>query len=325
MFDWGIVERSFSIVLRMLKLTMPSMFVIQFMRESGWLKFLDKYSFAVVRFTGFEKEIGEAFFASIGSAYAGSGILIDLYKRGILSLPGIVLSSVYISLASHVRLVVTYTMPAAFSLLPFKAALGYVGFMFANGILKSISAGMFSHFIPVYAPQHKQSEAVEAAGKLKGKTASGFSRDSSMPPWKSALLSTWRLCRRAMFFAFLSSFVIYWLDSKGVFEALPINPAWFGMPPETLHILAGWFAHLYAGMGMLGQLATEGHMTDLNVFRTCLFCAIASRPIFFIKEAPGYYFGLFGPKIGLCLFAYHMGSLLINGTIVLLISHYWIV
>ena len=324
MIDWSIVERSFSIVLRMLKLTVPSMFVVQFMRESGWLRFLDKYAFAVVRFTGFEKEIGEAFFASMGSAYAGSGILIDLYKRGILSLSGIVLSSVYISLASHVRLVVTYTIPAAFSLLPFRAALGYVGFMFANGILKSISAGLLSHILPVYAPRHRQSEAVEAVGNVAGEKTSDLGPEASMPPWKSALLSTWRLCRRAMFFAFLSSLLIYWLDSKGVFEALPINPAWFGMPSETLHILAGWFAHIYAGMGIIGQLAAEGSMSDLEVFRTCLFCAIASRPIFFIKEAPGYYFGLFGPKIGLCLFAYHMGSLFINGVIVLLVTHYWI-
>ncbi len=302
-------EQSIQIVFRMLKLTVPAIFIVQYMRSAGWLKFMDRYAFAIVRFTGFEQTIGHAFFASLGSAHAGSGMLIDLYKKKKLTLAGIVLASVYISLASHVRLIITFTIPAAFSLLPMRVAFAYSGFMLFNGIAKSISAGLLSHFLTI----EKKPLGSVASSSAKDKK----NEETEQPPWKSALDVTWKIARRAVLFAFISSLIINWLDQKGVFQALPLNPEAFGLPAETLKILAAWFAHVYAGMGMVGQMASNGELGQLQVFQICLFCAIASRPVFFLKEAPGYYFGLFGPKIGLCLFAYHMGVLLMNGSLVL--------
>lgn len=112
------INQSVQLVLRMLKITIPAMFIVQYMRAAGWLNCLDRYAFSIVRFTGFDKEIGHAFLASLGSAHAGNGLLIDRFRQKQLTLSGMVLGSVYISLATHVRLVITFTIPAAFSLLP---------------------------------------------------------------------------------------------------------------------------------------------------------------------------------------------------------------
>ncbi|MBN2234126.1 MAG: hypothetical protein JW706_03185 [Opitutales bacterium] len=317
--DWSIIERSFAIVVRMLKLTVPSIFLVQFMRDAGWLRFLDKYALAVVRFTSFDKQIGEAFFASLGSAHAGSGILIDLHRKGILTTTGIILASVYNSIGPNVRIIVTYTIPAAFSLLPTKTAFAYVGFMLIHGFFKSLSAGLLSHLLPVYR-SGRENDGRNDNTTLTDEVPLTMGSAVSVPAWKSALLTTWILCRRAIPLAFASSLVIYWLDSRQVFEALPIDPAWFGMPADTLRILAAWFAHFYAGLGMVGQAAAEGRFSDLEAFRLCLFCAIASRPVFFIKEAPGYYFGLYGFRVGFLLFLYHMGSLVLFGSLVLMLT-----
>jgi len=308
-------SRSFDIVLRMLTVTVPAMFLIQYLRAKGWLKFLDKYAFAIVRFTGFEQVIGEAFFASLGSAHAGSGILMDLYRRKKLTFFGVVISSIYIAIGPHIRILVTLSIPAAFSLLPFKVAAAYIGFMVCNSVLKTISAGLLSHVVTIHSEPLEDVVPTQVKRKVK-RTDNG-----ELPPWRYAVNSTVRVSGRAMIFAFFSSLVIAWLDSRGIFQAIPLDPGIFGLPHESLQVLAAWFAHLYAGMGMVGHMAMDGNISNLTAFRVCIFCAIASRPVFFLKEAPGYYFGIFGPAIGMCLFAYHMGCLLVNGVIVLTLIH----
>lgn len=310
-------ERSFEIVGRMLMVTVPAMFVVQFLRAKGWLAFLDRYAMGIVRFTGFDKVIGEAFFASLGSAHASSGILMDLYRRGKLSFFGVILSSTYISLGPYIRIMVTLSLPAAFSLLPFKVAAGYIGFMLGNSILKSMSAGVLSHFFTIHT-EPLEEEASEVSAKKKQRPIPG-----AEDPWRYALKSTFRVSSRAVLFAFFSSLAVAWLDSKGVFQAIPLDPGVFGLPDETLQVLAAWFAHLYAGMGLVGHMVMDGEMSALTAFQICVFCAIASRPIFFLKEAPGYYFGIYGPAMGLCLFAYHMGSLLVCGSVVLWAARFW--
>ena len=319
MTDPTILERSLRLVFRMATWTLPTILAFQYLRFSGRLGFLERFSGRVVHGTPFDKDIGHAFLVNLGSAHVGGGMLVDMHRKGQLTLPGIVLASVFISFLPSVRLLLTRTAPAAFSLLPFTAGAGYVLFVFSVAFLKMLSARGLSKHIDIVESAPPSGELHE---RLSDKDVSPENKDrvegdEQGPPLRRAWAATWRVGRRALLISFCSSLVIYWLADKGVFDRIPIAPEHFGLPAETLKVFAAWIAHPYAGMGVAGDYVMSGTLTSWDVLRVGIICSMLTRPLWMIREAPGYYVGLYGVRVGFCLMLYHLVALYAVGLAIL--------
>lgn len=319
MVDMPILERSLRLVVRMATWTLPTIFVFQYLRYSGRLDFLGRFSSRVVHGTPFDKDIGHAFLVNLGSAHVGGGMLVDMHRRGLLTLPGIVLASVFISFLPSLRLIITRTAPVAFSLLPFAAGAGYVLFVFSVAVLKMLSARSLSKRITIVEPEVSEGEVREdiAVPEPSAKDEKPAEGEMQGPPMRRAWAATWGVGRRALLISFCSSLVIYWLADKGVFDRIPIEPEYFGLPPETLKVFAAWIAHPYAGMGVAGDYVANGMLTTWDVLRVGIACSMLTRPLWMIREAPGYYIGLYGVRVGCLLMLYHLVALYAVGVAIL--------
>lgn len=311
MTDPTVLERSLRLVFRMATWTLPTIFVFQYLRFSGRLDFLGRFSSHVVHGTPFDKDIGHAFLVNLGSAHVGGGMLVDMHRKGVLTLPGIVLASVFISFLPSLRLLITRTAPVAFSLLPLTAGAGYVLFVFAVAVLKMLSARSLSKRVAIVDFDASSSEL---RGEIPEDNATPGKQDNAeggeqSPPMRRAWAATWGVGRRALLISFCSSLVIYWLSDKGVFDRIPIAPETFGLPPETLKVFAAWIAHPYAGMGVAGDYVSSGTLTSWDVLRVGIVCSMLTRPLWMIREAPGYYVGLYGLRVGPILMLYHLVAL----------------
>jgi len=308
-----ILERSFSLLWRMASWTLPSIYIFQYLRFSGRLDFLNRFSARIVAGSAFDQTVGQAFLANLGSAHIGGGVLVDMHRKGQLTLSGIVLASVFISFLPSIRLLLTRTAPAALSLLPLPAGIGYVLFLVAVALAKLLSARMLSnHFAIIGNAAAPQTVPAAAAPNCTGKTTA-----AAACPWRRAWQSTWQVGRRALLISFFSSLLIYWLSDKGAFACIPFSAARFGLPEQTLQVFAAWTAHPYAGMAIASYFATTGIMTSVDVLRVCIVCSMLTRPLWMIREAPGYYVGLYGLRTGILLMLYHLAALYILGAIVL--------
>ncbi|MCA1787215.1 MAG: hypothetical protein LC657_14675, partial [Desulfobacteraceae bacterium] len=125
---------------------LPILFIITFLQEKGLFDGLDRMARWVVKWTGFSSVTGQAFIANMGSVYAGSGMLVNLYRDGRISRSNLILSVIFAAVPAHLRLLLTSLGPMVFSLFTLPVALFYVSFSLMVAFLKLVIAGGLSIF-----------------------------------------------------------------------------------------------------------------------------------------------------------------------------------
>ncbi|ETR69879.1 MAG: hypothetical protein OMM_03637 [Candidatus Magnetoglobus multicellularis str. Araruama] len=141
------VQQTLDILKLLLTRMLPVLFIITFFQEKGLLKKLDKLGLYIVKWTAFTSITGQAFIANLGSVYAGSGMLVNLFKDKQISRSNLILSVVFAAFPAHLRITLSSTGPVVFSLFTFPVALFYVCISLLDATLKLLTAGILSFLL----------------------------------------------------------------------------------------------------------------------------------------------------------------------------------
>lgn len=297
------IQQTYDIVKLLFTRMLPVLFVFTFLQEKGLLNGLDRIAGWVIKWTGFSSVTGQAFLANVGSVYAGSGMLVNLYNEKRISRSYLILSVVYAAFPAHLRIMISSTGPVVFSLLTFPVALFYVGFCLMAALLKLVIAGVLSLFLLSW----KETPDITYTTKRNTSTVQSMStRIAIILSVKRTFYYAWRIA----LFVSLITLVVFFLEHAGVFRVLPISVTLIGLPEEFNAALFAYMGNAYAGMGIISSLLTHNQADTLSAVKLLVFCMMCSRPIVMIKETPSYYFGLYGPANGAILILFHLSVFL---------------
>ncbi len=305
-----IFSQSLHIVAFVCKRALPILFIFTYLQEKQYLDFLDGFSTRIVKKTGFSTITGKAFIANVGSAYAGGGLLMNLYRKKQISRSNLILSAIFAAFPSHIRILTTSTGPVVFSLFTAPVACFYVGFSFVVAVAKLIIAGSLSVFFSSKWEEVEvnQSPVSDSPGPLKQDPCA----------ITVAFKRTLRYAFRIIAFTIIVTWVVFYFDKTGFFEKIPLSVQMIGLN-ETYNIaLFSYIGNVYAGMGVIASFLAKGQLTTPDAIKLLVFCMLCARPIIAVKEAPSYYFGLYGLHNGLLLIAFHLTVFIVLGVLTLM-------
>jgi hypothetical protein len=173
--------------------------------------------------TAFSSVTGQAFIANMGSVYAGSGMLINLFREGRIYRSNLILSVIFAAFPAHLRLLLTSIGPVVFSLFTFPVALFYVSFSMVIALLKLVIAGGLSIFLlpKTSLPEYEKNTSPSEPAMVSKANGDAF---------KSALKKTLYFARRTTVFVSLVMLAVFALERTGFFQMLPVSVTLIGLP-----------------------------------------------------------------------------------------------
>jgi len=290
----------------------PVIFVVALLQEYGFLRYIESFAGKVVKRTAFGMETGKAFIANAGSAYAGGGILVDMYRKGRISRANLVLSVVFAGFPAYVRVLITSVGPVAFTLLPFPVALFYVCFSLGSGICNTLVAGALSH------------RFVKADNKISAESKNNVAEPRTIPKdhlriIKAALKQSARYSIKMAIYVTVITSVVFYFEKAGLFQRLPFGVGFLGLPEKFNVVLFSYIGNSYAGMGIMGEMMRNGMLPTAVAIKLLTFCMLCSRPVVALLEAPAYYFGFFGFRSGLAIMLFTLSTFSILATAALIV------
>lgn len=279
---------------------LPILFLMTLIQEKGWLNGLDHVAGRIIGRTGFSSITGHAFISNLGSVYAGSGLLVNMYKDGKISRIYLILSVIFAAFPAQIRVLSTSTAPLVFSLFSLPVALFYVGFTLMDALVKLIIVSLLSLLLLTKDNTPSPADAHPHGQKT-------FSAKSTTDALRAAAKRTFYYAWRITLFVSLVMLVVYLLEEIGFFQMIPFSVTLVGLPEELNTALYSYMANVYAGMGMIASLLMQDRVSTLEAMKLLIFCMMCSRPLVMIKESPSYYFGLYGPANGTLLILFHLG------------------
>jgi len=145
------------------------------------------------------------------------------------------------------------------------------------------------------------------------------------PPLKEALKISLRAStptiKRIMVIIIPVIFIMSVLQEVSVFDALSYHllgiSTFFPVPTEGLAVIAAYFGHFVAGVGVASALLSAGELTSREVIITLLVGDVLANIMIILKWLIPHYVGIFAPKIGMQLLA--VATVIRTGTILLVI------
>lgn len=288
----------------------PVIFIVALMQGYGLLRYVEFLAGKVVKRTAFGIETGQAFIANAGSAYAGGGILMDMYKKGGISQVNLVLSVVFASFPSYVRILLTSIGPVAFTLLAFPVAFFYVFLSLAAAAGNMTVAGFLSHRF-VNTDDQVSTKNIASPTKLQ-KMPKNHRRIAM-----TALTQSLRYSVKLAIYMIVVTSIVFYCQKAGLFQKLPLSVDFLGLSEKFNVVLYAYMGNSYAGMGIMGELMRSGALSTIEAIKLLTFCMLCSRPVVTILEAPSYYFGFFGFKSGLLIMLFTLSIFSLLATAVL--------
>jgi hypothetical protein len=302
--------QSLHIVTLVCKRALPVLFIFTYLQEKKYLEFLDKFSTRIVGKTGFSTITGKAFVANVASAYAGGGLLMNLYRENRISRSNLILSAIFASFPAHIRILMTSTGPVVFTLLTFPVAVFYVVFSLIVAVTKMLIAGLLSHhFANKWSVVKANQLAIHDLPKPLEENRSAIT---------VAFKRTLRYALRMIVFITIVTWVVFYCDNLGLFDKLPFSVAIVGLPEAYNTALFSYLGNVYAGMGVIADFLTKGTLATPDAIKLLVFCMLCARPIIALKESPSYYFGLYGFHNGLLLITFHLSVFMVLGVLTLM-------
>jgi len=289
----------------------PVVFIVALMQEYGLLRHIEFLAGKVVKRTAFGMETGQAFIANAGSAFAGGGILLDMYKKGIISQANLVLSVIFTSFPSYVRILFTSVGPVVFTLLAFPVAFFYVCFSLTAAACNMLVAGFLSH------------RFVDAGDQINTKSGSSTTKLRKMPRnhlqvVMTALKHSMLYSVKLAIYVIVITSIVFYCQKAGLLQKLPLGVGFLGLSEKFNVVLYAYIGNTYAGMGIMGELLRCGALSTAVAIKLLIFCMLCSRPVVTILEAPSYYFGFFGFKNGLLIMFFTLSIFSFLATVALI-------
>lgn len=277
------------IIIRVLKFSLktftwilPGVFIVNILMELGFLKkLISPVGSFFGRFANLPPEIAAAFVTSFGSSYAGGSMLINFRDKGLLNDRQVLLSAITFSIPFHIRELFTYYIPIFIPILGLTLAITIIiKFVFV------VLAGRLTLPVTAEAGKCLQENNIEAQKEIS-------------TVLKKSLQDCVKTCKRMAVTIPLASFIIFELSAWGIFQGLPVQGESLGLPSCSTACLVAYMANSVMGHASLAACYQGEGLTLLQAVKTMLWGSILAAPIFLIRFSGTYYFGIYGPVLGL--------------------------
>lgn len=287
--------KSLTLVKYTLTVSVPILIIVKYCDYAGYIKYLDKFAYHIVKRTNFLNVTGKAFLANLGSVYAGSALLLEKYEKKELSRTNLILSVIFAGFLPRIRILLTYTLPVVISLLTPPLVIFYAIFSLFNTFFRLAASVILSKIM-----LNDKNETTTKTNNIAPTPEIPKVAKSIFfyPLLNKAIQSSLKLTFKIVIHILIITTIFNYLQLKGLFEFIPLKLSFFGLPQKCDSAFYAYIAHTYSGISMIGSFLTEGRITTLAGIKLLLFCMMATRPIVAIKEAPSYYFGVYGIKNG---------------------------
>ncbi|MDD2211406.1 MAG: hypothetical protein PHZ11_07170 [Desulfitobacteriaceae bacterium] len=277
--------------LRTFSWMIPGVLIVAMLMEMGFLKkLLTPVGRFFARFANLPPEIASAFLASFGSSYAGGSMLVNFKNRGLLNDRQVMLSSITFSIPFHIRELFSYYIPISFSILGLTLGGIYIAVHTVSIIVKLL----FVIVVGRLTLTKKDKKEINNQNEEKETAAKTF----FMALQKSAQ-SCLKTIRRMAVSIPLAALIIYELTALGVFQLMPVQAESLGLPSCSTACLLAYMANSLMGLTAIATCFQEAQLTLVEAVKTMLWSSILAAPVFLIRFSGTYYFGVYGPKLGL--------------------------
>ncbi len=230
----------------------------------------------------FSQGSGFAFITAFGSPIAAVAMVAELYAEKEITQE----EAVLVTVATWFPQTIYETIAYIFPIIPLLGIVGiaYIFLFLLNGLIVAILMFIIGRAVLT----EKSYEIVEDHDKIAIKAA-----------LKRSVNSSTRLLKRLVAIGLPVSIIAIVFIDMGVFDGLPQYLDWLPLPPEALAIIPLKLANPMAAYITLADLMDAGILDFKLALLTLLVAnAFLSLRYIFAHRLP-YYFGIFGPALGL--------------------------
>ncbi len=268
----------------------PGVLIVNILMELGFLqKLVAPVGWFFRRFANLPPEIASAFLASFGSSYAGGSMLVNFKNRGLFTDPQILLSSITFSIPFHIRELFSYYIPVFFPLLGLKLGSIYIAVQTIAIIVKFFFVILTGRLILPAAAKPEENKQDEECALSKNFAVA----------LRKGVQDCLKTMKRMVVTIPLAALIIYELNALGVFQLLPVQAESLGLPSCSTACIVTYLANSVMGLTTLAACFQGGELTLIEAVKTMLWGSIFAAPIFLIRFSGTYYFGIYGPGLGL--------------------------
>lgn len=293
------IIQSLSFAKSILMVSLPVLCAVKFCEQAGFFRYFDRFSQVVVSYTFFQAVTGKAFLANLGSVYAGSALLMEKYENREISRANLILSVIFSGFLPRIRVLFTYTLPIVFPLLTLPVAMFYAGFFLTIAIARLVISAILSRYLQCQEKTPLTKGTPVCQTRPSGHKS--FIRYNVVEAAGVSIIWSAKLGVKIVIHILLISSLFTYMQFKGIFSYIPLNLSWFGLPEASISAFYAYIANTYSGMAIIGSFLSSGQINSVEGIKLLLFCTMASYPIMALKEAPSYYFGIYGLNNGLIL------------------------
>jgi hypothetical protein len=261
------------------------------------LKVVDKIAFIarpITNFAHLRDECGASFLTAFVSAASADAMLAAFYKDGLIEKRELFIASMVTSFPA----IVMHWRPMLPVLIPLLGVVGiiYFGMLMLVGLIKTVLIMIAGRFLLVKKDSSYNYENSIIAKRPPLKEAMKLSLQTSKP-----------IIKRIVAITIPTTFIVFILLEIGVFDTLSDYLSgvgtYFPVPAESISIIAAQFASFIASATVASNLLMTGMLTGKEVVITLLVADVLSTIMVTIRWRVPYYFGIFGPRIGVQILA----------------------
>lgn len=271
----------------------------EFLVALGWIKRIAWITRPLTSLGHLKRECGASFLTAFLSPAAGNSMLVRYHEAGLIGRRELLIAAIvntFPGIVMHWRTMLPVALPliGVFGLI-------YYGLLVLVGLIKTVLALLVGRFLL----------KATNSGTLQVDTGANDDRRSGL--WdilvdsvKKSRKTIFRIARTTIPITFVMFLLIY----AGVFDSmnkrLEFMTAYIPLPPEALSIVVTRLGSNVGAFTVAGNLLYAGSISGKNVVLSLLIGNLLASGINLRYLIP-YYFGIFGPGLGMRVLAISTG------------------
>lgn len=292
------VISSLKFLATMLPIFAVGVVVAEFLVALGWINRITWITRPLTSLGHLKKECGASFLTAFLSPAAGNSMLVRYHDAGVIGRREIVIAAIvntFPGIVMHWRTMLPVALPliGVFGLI-------YYGLLVLVGLIKTVLALLFGRFLLAGGDSYVSQPDTAEAGRQSGLL--------------DTLLDSVQKSRKTLFRIACTTipvtFVMFLLINGGVFDrlnqGLEFITAYVPLSPEALLIVVTRIGSNVGAFTVAGNLLYTGSVTGQEIVLSLLIGNLLASGINLRYLIP-YYFGIFGPGLGVRVLAISTG------------------
>jgi hypothetical protein len=277
---------AFEYLISVIPATVLGIVLMELLIELGWVQKLGSLTAPFMRFGHLREEVGVSFLVSFGSPTAGNSMVAGLNKKGLIDDKETLIASLVNSFPATF-IFVRDLLPVLLILLGTTGFI-YLGIVVGVGFFRTAITLILGRFLlspkkPAVIDWHAEKKKFGAA-------------------LRDALSTSWAPLRSIIPTMAVAAVIVFQLIDIGFFDMISVYlkgfPALRYLPPESLPVIAAWFASNIGAYTIASKLLADGILSSRDIVIALLVGRVLSSLVRLRFTIP-YYTGIFSPKLGM--------------------------